>query len=713
MKNRGYLHILTLILIATLLMLAISACGGDQPSPETPEPSPMSGKGGEIGKGEEEDEPVRPQAVSSLDKVKTATIQIEAQGTFVDPDFGLLANVAGRGSGFIFDPSGLAITNNHVVAGAALLKVWIGGESDSVNARVLGVSECFDLAVIKIEGDNFPYLEWHDGDIDVGLDVYTAGFPLGDPEFTLTRGIVSKARADGESTWSSIDYVLEHDATINPGNSGGPLVDEDGQVVGINYAAIWDANQFFAISRNQAQPIVERLSGGEDIHTIGINAMAVSDSTGTLTGIWASSVVSGSPADEAGIQPGDIITNMEGLTLAMDGTMADYCDILRTHGQESTLSIEVLRYSSGDMLTGQINGRQLAVVSSGGGVPGGGIPSGGAGYGSYVTAQDNSGALMVDVPQEWSDWDGSEYYYDDVVYTLSIWASTDIDGFTESWTVPGMSFDVFEDVNYFGGVDGLLQSRMVSLGDTCALDGVYNYSDPVYEGQYAVYTNCGYDTGLSYVVLAAEPIDNPGAFLILIEVQIVSDRDWDAFEKIKNSFYVDSTLFGGSIPPSGGYMRVTDDYGALEVEVPDHWSDIDGSAWIFDGDVIGAGVDASPDLDGFWNTWDMPGMFFGVSDDFADLVGYIELLDWRRDAFIYSCELDGRYDYEDALYRGKFDLFEKCGGAGGSSYMVLSAVSHTDQFSYLILLEAQIVSEEDWDYAQHVLDTFVVVGDLP
>jgi serine protease Do len=713
MNNRGFLHLITIVLIVVLLMLATSACGGDQPPPETPEPSPMSGKGGGIEKVEEQEVPTRSQAVSSLDKVKTATIQIEAQGTFVDPDFGLMANVAGQGSGFIFDPSGLAITNNHVVAGAALLKVWIGGERDPVNARVLGVSECFDLAVIKIEGDDFPYLDWHEGDIDVGLDVYTAGFPLGDPEFTLTRGIVSKARADGESYWSSIDYVLEHDATINPGNSGGPLVDEDGRVVGINYAAIWDANQFFAISRDQAQPIVERLSEGEDIHTIGINAIAVTDPSGTLTGIWASSVVSGSPADEAGIQPGDIITNMEGLTLAMDGTMADYCDILRTHGQESTLSIEVLRYSSGDVLTGQINGRQLAVVSAGGGPAISGVPAGAVGYGSYVTAQDDTGALMVDVPQEWSDWDGSEWYYDDVVRTLSIWAAPDIDDFSETWTVPGMKFDVFEDVSYFGGVDGLLQSMMGSLDDTCTLYDVYNYTDPLYVGQYAEYTNCGYDVGTSYVVLAAEPIDDPGAFLIRIEVQIYSERDWEAFEKIKNTFYVDSTMLGGSVPSSGGYTRVTDDYGALELEVPNWWNDIDGSPWVYDGEVVGASIWAAPDLDGFVSTWDTPGVMFDVSDDIADWVGYIELLDLRRQEMLDYCELDGRYDYEDALYRGKYDLFHKCGGAGGPWYMVLSAVSQYDQFSYLILVEVQIISDEDKDHAWHVLDTFIVVGELP
>ena len=68
---------------------------------------------------------------------------------------------------------------------------------------------------------------------------------------------------------------------------------------------------------------------------------------------------------------------------------------------------------------------------------------------------------------------------------------------------------------------------------------------------------------------------------------------------------------------------------------------------------------------------------------------------------------------EDSLYRGKYDLFIKCGGPGGSSYMVLSAVSKGDQFSYLILVEVQMVYDEDWDIAQHILDTFQVVGTLP
>ena len=167
-----------------------------------------------------------PMGIASYDAVQPAVVQIVAQGTFRDPEVGF-ADGSGMGSGFIISPDGLAVTNNHVVAGAATLEVYIGGELDeSYNATILGVSECNDLALIDIDApDDVPYLEWFDGDIGAGLDVYAAGYPLGDPEFTLTRGIIAKAEAGGDLTGtSSIDHTVEHDANIQPGNSGGPLV---------------------------------------------------------------------------------------------------------------------------------------------------------------------------------------------------------------------------------------------------------------------------------------------------------------------------------------------------------------------------------------------------------------------------------------------------------------------------------------------------------
>jgi S1-C subfamily serine protease len=382
MKSRLFVPFFVL---AGLILLVGLACGTvTTPTPTQPaiqiQPTPGGGNIPLSG------------AVSSLDDVRSATIQIEAQGTFIDPQFGLQVNVAGRGSGFIIDPSGIAVTNNHVVTGAAMLKVWVGGDtSRTYNAKVLGVSECSDLAVIDIDGDGFPYLQWHEGPISVGLDVYAAGFPLGDPEFTLTKGIVSKERAGGETSWASVDAVIEHDTTTNPGNSGGPIVDGNGQVVGVHYASYREGRQAFAIGGEVAIPIIEKLHSGEDVDSIGINGTAVVSEDGSLSGIWVASVKSGSPADKAGFQAGDILYQLEGLVLATDGTMKDYCDVIRSHKPSDTLSVTVIRYATGELLEGQLNGRALAVTgtfdTSGAGGSTGGTPGSTGEASAYFTEE--------------------------------------------------------------------------------------------------------------------------------------------------------------------------------------------------------------------------------------------------------------------------------------------------------------------------------------
>ncbi|HAE59973.1 MAG TPA: peptidase S1 [Anaerolineae bacterium] len=337
-------------LIASFILIVSLACSFGNvstPQPDSPSESPVATPEKQSGSG----------GISNLDNVKNAVVQIEAVGTFIDPQFGLVVNGAGRGSGFIIDPSGIAVTNNHVVTGAATLKVWIDGEQRS--ARVLGASECADLAVIKIDGADFQYLNWYDGQISTGMEVFSAGFPLGEPQFTLTKGIISKEKADGQTDWSSIDYVLSHDATINPGNSGGPLISSDGQVVGVNYRSRPDFNQYFAIDPKTSQSIVAELQDGKDVQSIGINGVAVVAEDGSLSGIWVSSVKSGSAADKAGVKAGDILYQMEGLVLATDGTMKDYCDILRSHNSSDTLSLTVIRYATYEILEGQLNGRTL------------------------------------------------------------------------------------------------------------------------------------------------------------------------------------------------------------------------------------------------------------------------------------------------------------------------------------------------------------------
>ncbi len=491
--------------------------------------------------------------VTTLADVKSAVIQIEAQGTFVDPDFGEFSG-AGRGTGFIIDPSGLAVTNNHVVTGAALLKVWIGGDSGkSYNAQIIAVSECSDLALIDIEGGNFPYLDWYSGPIQVGLEIYAAGFPLGDPEYTLTKGIVSKEKADGESSWASVNHVIEHDATINPGNSGGPLVSADGQVVGVNYATYAEANQYFAIGQDAAIPVIEQFKNGENVDTVGINGIAVQSDDGTLAGIWVSSIKSGSAADEAGLEAGDLITSLESLPLAADGTMSTYCDIIRTQGDENTLAVEVLRFPTQELLEGQINGRALSVVGSGpmvndpppeSNITTGDTPQTGDGSG-YMEIYDYSDALVISVPETWNDmesfdwedtWElGNGTLFD--FFAADLVAAPSLDDFYD-WTGPGVDFAASRQWGNIGGYLQLLDGTEHWYSDDCVKDERDDYEDEAYEGAYDWWI-CDY---VDIVVIAVRPIADPTAYLALIQVNLQTEVDFDALEEITATFDVINSL---------------------------------------------------------------------------------------------------------------------------------------------------------------------------
>ena len=477
-------------------------------------------------------DPVAALAVNSLQGVKSAVVQIVSQGTFEDPEFGTQYNAAGSGSGFIIDPSGIAVTNNHVVTGAALIKVYVGGESQPRNARILGVSECADLAVIDIAGDGYPYLQWYDGAVNVGLDVYAAGFPLGDPEFTLTRGIVSKARAAGDTDWASVDRVLEHDATINPGNSGGPLVTGDGKAVAVNYAGNSSTGQYFAIAQKQALPVIEELRAGQDVLAIGVNGTAINDGEG-LSGIWVSSVESGSPASRAGVKAGDIITELEGLVLATDGTMADYCDILRTRSADDVMAIEVLRFASQEVLEGELNGNALVQTFSFAEELSDEATTTDAGaaesYSEYVSISDDTGALSMEVPVEWSDINGSGWVDNDVDLGPALSASPDLDGYSNTWEVPGVFFGVSDQL----GMTPEEYLDTITFNSSCIFDSRYDYSDGLYTGFYDLWTDCG-DVGSSFVVIVAQPED--GSYMTLVQVQVVGDADLDALDRIMNSF---------------------------------------------------------------------------------------------------------------------------------------------------------------------------------
>jgi serine protease Do len=530
----------SIFLGVSILLLASLACSLTAPSNSGPTPVPVVQEE-VIAPTPEPAVEVPKELVSDIEGVRLATVQIEAQGSFVDPQMGAVYNAAGRGSGFIIDPSGIAVTNNHVVTGAGLLRVWLAGETQARNARVLGVSECWDLAVIDIDGDGFPYMEFYQGDINPGLEVYAAGFPLGDPEYTLTKGIISKARADGESFWASVDGVIEHDARIRGGNSGGPLVNTTGEIIGVNYAGNDQFDQNFAIRARDALSVIERMREGQDFESIGINGQAVTSEDGSLSGIWIASVKSGSPADKTGLQGGDIITRMEGLILATDGTMADYCDILRSRSPQDTLSIEVLRFASQEYLSGQLNGRALETSFSFATELGDQVAGTAGDYSEYIPVQDNYGAIQVSIPAAWYEVDGSPWESDGEVIGASIRAAADLDNFDSTYDEPGVFFGVSDDIASLAGYVQLLDAYRESFSEECRYEGRSKYSDSAFEGSYDVFTRCsGSDNTL--VVMVARPQVYKTSMLVSVFVNIKTDADVAAFDEILRTFDVIGVL---------------------------------------------------------------------------------------------------------------------------------------------------------------------------
>jgi serine protease Do len=463
-----------------------------------------------------------------FDEAESATVQIEAVGTFEEPGEGAFEG-AGRGSGFIVDPSGIAVTNNHVVVGAGTLKVWVGGEER--NAQVLGSSECLDLAVIDLEGDGYPYFDWYEGDVEGAQDVWAVGFPLGDPTFTITGGIVSKADTAGDTAWASIDHTIEHDARIRPGNSGGPLIDEDGRVVGVNYAGDEENDINLAIHRDEVLEVLDELREGTDVLSLGINGQAWVAEDGSASGIFVSSVASGSSADEAGVKPGDLITKMEGVTLAADGTMADYCSVLRTHGADATLSVEVFRPSDGGIYAGQFNGDELTAAS----LPQTDEQPQDEEAGELTTVSDDSERVSVQVPASWTDLDGQQFTDDkgNTVYDVTV--SPSIQDFAQGWSVSGVAVSASSDALDDTSVDEILdEAAGAPEASGCTLEGGERqpYSDALYTGSYDYWSGCGgLDT--DYITIAAEADD--GSHLIWVKLQLAEGDRW-ALEPVVGSF---------------------------------------------------------------------------------------------------------------------------------------------------------------------------------
>ncbi len=228
----------------------------------------------------------------------------------------------GLGSGFIIDPDGLVVTNNHVIDDATGIKVTLS-DGMQYDATVVGSDPQTDLALLKIDTKtSLPSLDWGDSDrIKVGDWVVAVGNPFG-LGGTVTAGIISARSRDIRS--GPFDDFLQVDASINQGNSGGPTFDLEGRVVGVN-TAIASPNGGsvgigFAIPSNLAKPIIEQLreTGRVERGWHGVQVQAVTPELASALGLeepkgaLVSDVIPGSPAQKAELRQGDVILGFDG-----------------------------------------------------------------------------------------------------------------------------------------------------------------------------------------------------------------------------------------------------------------------------------------------------------------------------------------------------------------------------------------------------------------
>ncbi|WP_412973806.1 DegQ family serine endoprotease [Oceanidesulfovibrio marinus] len=223
------------------------------------------------------------------------------------------------GSGFIISPDGFIVTNNHVIAGADEVNVTLQGEKD-YNATIVGRDPDTDLALLKIDaGDNLPTLKFGDSNkIKIGEWVVAIGNPFG-LDHSVTAGIISaKGRIIGAGPY---DDFLQTDASINPGNSGGPLLNMDGDVIGINTAIVAAGQGIgFAVPSSSAQRIIAQLKTGEKIRRgwLGVSIQNLDDDMAKALGLenangaLVANAMPGEPAAKAGVKTGDVILAVNG-----------------------------------------------------------------------------------------------------------------------------------------------------------------------------------------------------------------------------------------------------------------------------------------------------------------------------------------------------------------------------------------------------------------
>lgn len=289
------------------------------------------------------------QAVST--KAMPSVVGITTKTISTNNIFAIPTESEGVGTGVIVDSNGYILTNSHVVSNGQAVDVNVlFNDGSNTKGKVLWSDSSLDLAIVKVERTGLTSADLGDSDsVKTGDIAIAIGNPLGlEFQKSVTQGIISGLDRTIKTEQSNMTGLMQTDASINPGNSGGPLLNEKGQVIGINTAKASQGEGLgFAIPINTAKPIVEQIikSGNFEKVTLGIKGIDVSvfeAATGqnleAEEGVYIVEVVDATAAQKAGIQAGDVITKVGDTDIA---TMSDLNKALYRYskGKKTTVSL--------------------------------------------------------------------------------------------------------------------------------------------------------------------------------------------------------------------------------------------------------------------------------------------------------------------------------------------------------------------------------------
>jgi S1-C subfamily serine protease len=249
---------------------------------------------------------------------------VAAVASALGPSVVVIKNADGLGSGVVYDPTGLILTNAHVVGTSKAVTVTLG-DGQSLDGTVLGRDTTTDIAVIKVDaGKELPAARLANAAATVGQLAVAVGSPFG-LDHTVTAGVVSAVNRPVDNESGVVASMIQTDAPINPGNSGGALANRHGEVIGINTMIFSQSGENngigFAIPIDTAMNVADKITGGDSLARAFLGTSTTQPTDGTA-GARIAKVEPGSPAEQAGLQVGDVVTSIDGTAVKQSGDLA-------------------------------------------------------------------------------------------------------------------------------------------------------------------------------------------------------------------------------------------------------------------------------------------------------------------------------------------------------------------------------------------------------